>query len=295
MSNPLLVTLENRGALAVTGPDARSLLQGIISNDADRPAADCAIYATLLTPQGKFLHDFFVYEIGGDLIIDCEGPRLADLARRLTFYRLRAAVEFSDRSADFDVLALFGPNALAAAGFEPTAEAGAARPLVGGSAAVDPRLAALGVRLLVPKAATVALDAVPGSAAAYDRHRLALGVPDGSRDIAIEKSFLLENNIAELNGIDFRKGCYVGQELTARTKYRGNIRKRLYRVRVDGPMPEPGSAITIAGKVIGEMRSGCDDLGLALLRLEDVEKAADGVLEAGQAKLHAEKPDWADF
>jgi len=299
MGKTRLVELDNRGLLAVTGADARTLLQGIISNDAERPAADCAIYATLLTPQGKFLHDFFVYEIGGELIIDCEGPRLADLAKRLTFYRLRAAVEFIDRSADFDVLALIGPDAAAAAGFEEAAPAGSVRPTDGAIAAVDPRLANLGVRLLIPASdsATVraGFDAEPGTAQDYDRHRLALGVPDGSRDIAVEKSFLLENNIEELNGVDFRKGCYIGQELTARTKYRGNIRKRLYRVYVEGPLPEPGSDVTVDGKVIGEMRSGCDGIGLALLRSEDVDKAADGMLEAGQAKLRAEKPEWAEF
>jgi len=299
MGETRLVELENRGLLAVTGQDARTLLQGIISNDAERPTADCAIYATLLTPQGKFLHDFFVYEIGGVVMIECEGPRLADLAKRLTFYRLRAAVEFTDRSAEFAVLALVGPNAAAAAGFDQSAAAGSARPLGGGIAAIDPRLAALGARLLVPAADAAAvsadLDAGPGTPEDYDRHRLALGVPDGSRDMAVEKSFLLENNIEDLNGVDFRKGCYVGQELTARTKYRGNIRKRLYRVHVEGPLPEPGSDITVGGKVVGEMRSGRDGVGLALLRREDVEKAGDGVLEAGQAKLRAEKPEWAEF
>ena len=104
--------------------------------------------------------------------------------------------------------------------------------------------------------------------AAYDRHRLALGVPDGTRDLVPEKSILLELGFDELNGVDWRKGCYVGQELTARTKYRGLIKKRLFPVRIDGPAPEPGTMVTLDGKDAGEMRSARDGAGLALLRLE---------------------------
>ena len=293
------ILLEDRGVLAVAGPEARSFLQLIISNDVDKVAADRAIYAALLTPQGKFLHDFFMAAEGDDLLIDCEGPRLADLERRLTFYRLRAQVTFADRSDDLAVAAIIGDGAREALGL--AAGDGAAAPFGGGVAFADPRLAALGARALLPRGgARAALEAAgleEASPADYDRLRLSHGLPDGSRDIVVEKGFLMESGIDDLGGVDFDKGCYIGQELTARTKHRGKTKRHLYRVDVDGPLPEPGTPITFAGKNAGEMRSGADNLGLALLRIELVDQAAaDGEpLTAGDARLTPIKSDWATY
>ena len=139
---------------------------------------------------------------------------------------------------------------------------------------VDPRLAALGVRCILPRAdIRCALEGTGLAEAgfpAYDRLRLELGVPDGSRDLVPEKSILLESGFDELNGVDWQKGCYIGQELTARTKYRGLIKKRLMPVEIDGPAPAPGTIVTADGREVGEMRSSRDGLGLALLRLEPV-------------------------
>jgi folate-binding protein YgfZ len=132
---------------------------------------------------------------------------------------------------------------------------------------------------------------------AYERRRIALGLPDGSRDMRVDKAILLENGFEELNGVDFRKGCFVGQELTARTKYRGLIRKRLMPVRLRGPRPEPDAIIRLGEREAGEMRSSVDGLGLALLRLEQVEKAAaEGrPLTVGETEVVPVKPDWASF
>ena len=131
------------------------------------------------------------------------------------------------------------------------AEPGAARPLAGGVALVDPRLAALGARAILPRdaldAALAGAGAVATDFADYDRQRLALGVPDGSRDLVLGKSILLEIGFDELNGVDWQKGCYIGQELTARTKYRGLIKKRLLPVDDRRPPPEPGTPITLDG------------------------------------------------
>ena len=134
----------------------------------------------------------------------------------------------------------------------------------------------------------------PAPFAAYDRHRLALGVPDGSRDLVIEKSILLENGFEELHGVSFTKGCFVGQELTARTKHRGLIKKRLVPVRVRGPLPEPGTPVTRGGRDAGEMRSGSGEDGLALLRLEQLTAEATGAspLQAGDAVLSPVLPPW---
>ncbi len=298
MTAPRYALLPGRAVLAIEGEDARDLLQGLISNDVERLAPDHAIYATLLTPQGKFLHDFFIAERGDRLLVDCEADRRDDLERRLTFYRLRAKVAFA-ADDDCAVAALWGDGAAQATGL---AEAkGSAGRLAGGVAYVDPRLAAAGARAFLPRgSAAEALEAAGFAAATaedYDSVRLSLALPDGSRDIAVEKGFLLENGIDDLNGVDFDKGCYVGQELTARTKHRATIRKRLYRVDVDGPMPEPGTPVTADGRAAGEMRSGRDSVGLALLRVEQLAKAAEaGIpLTCGDARLTPVKPSWATF
>jgi folate-binding protein YgfZ len=124
----------------------------------------------------------------------------------------------------------------------------------------------------------------------YDRLRLSLGVPDGSHDLVPEKSILLESGFDELNGVDWQKGCYIGQELTARTKYRGLIKKRLFPVRIDGAPPDPGALVTLDGREAGEMRSSRGDVGLALLRLDAVR--AGGRLIAGDATVTPAQPGW---
>ncbi len=285
------VVLESRGVLAVAGPDRRSFLQGLVSNDVEKVAADRAVYAALLTAQGKYLHDFIMVEIGEAILLDAEAVRLADLKRRLSIYRLRAKVEIAERP-DLAVAATFGADALAELGLPD--EAGAARPQDGGVMLVDPRLTALGGRAMLPRdalrPALAAVGLVETDFAAYDRHRLALGIPDGSRDLVPDKSILLEAGFDELNGVDWRKGCYIGQELTARTKYRGLIKKRLFPVRIDGRTPPPGTTITLDGKDAGEMRSARDGLGLALVRLDAI---APGVVVSGEAATLAPmRPAW---
>ncbi len=289
--------LPDRAVLRVGGEDARGFLQGLVSNDVRRVAPDRAIYAALLTPQGKYLFDFFIAEHAGTLLLDVERARKDELARRLVLYRLRSKVTVEDVSGTLAVAAVLGEAGSAALGTG--AAPGSARAFAGGLAFTDPRLVALGARVVLPGADGFgALDAlglarVDGSE--YDRLRLVLGVPDGSRDLIVDKSFLLENNFEELNGVDFDKGCYVGQELTARTKYRGVVRKRLFRVDVDGPLPEPGTPVRLGDKEIGTVRSGRDGMALAFLRLEGVEEAAGMPLLAGAARLKPVKPDWAKF
>src|SRR6185437_12435236 len=241
--NPSFAPLTDRGVLEVAGADRVAFLQGLVSNDVAKAAAGTPVYAALLTAQGKYLHDFFVVALGEALFLDCERARLGDLQRRLSLYKLRSKVTLADAGARFVVAAAWGDEALT----KLSVAAGAAKPFASGVAYGDPRLPALGARFLIP-AAREAEIATAGfaraDAAAYDRHRLALGVPDGSRDLEIEKSILLENGFEELNGVDFAKGCYMGQELTARTKYRALIRKRLVPVTIDGPMPAPGTPVT---------------------------------------------------
>jgi folate-binding protein YgfZ len=299
MAQATAVILQHRGVLRVGGADRRGFLQGIVSNDVERVTPSEAVWAAFLTPQGKFLHEFFLAEQGETFLLDCEAARAADLARRLKLYKLRAQVAV-EAAEDLCVAVLFGAEALERLGL--AAEPGRARAFAGGLAFVDPRLPDLGARAILPReAASEALAQAgfaPGGIDDYDALRIAAGVPDGSRDLEVEKSTLLENGFDELHGVDWDKGCYMGQELTARMHYRGLVKKRLLPVEIDGPAPAPGTAITRDGKEAGQLRSavalnGGGSVGLALLRLDALE--GDTPLLAGAAKVVAKKPRWARF
>jgi len=291
------VTLESRGVLKVDGPDARAFLQGLVSNDVDKVSPGRAIYASFLTPQGRYLHDFFIAEVGGALLFDCEAARRDDLKRRLGMFKLRSKVQIADVNEEFSVIAVTGDEARAK--FDLGAEAGSAMPWHGGTVFVDPRLAQAGVRAILPRENAARLleqaGIGPGQLAEYERQRLSLGLPDGSRDMPVEKAILLENGLDELNGIDWNKGCYLGQELTARTKHRGLVRKRLIPVAIEGPTPDPGTPVMAGDKEAGEMHSAMDGVGLAMLRLEFLEQAERPVFTAGSARLTPKKPEWAAF
>jgi hypothetical protein len=291
--------LEDRGVLAIDGADARAFLQALVSNDITRVTHERAVYTALLTPQGKFLHDFFVAACGDSLLLDCEAARRDDLKRRLGRYRLRSKVTLADRSDEMAVAAAYGEGARRALNLADAP--GTARPADGGVIFVDPRLAEAGVRaILLRDAAPSWLQAAGlavGDRAEYERLRIALGLPDGSRDMEVEKAILLENGFDELHGVDWEKGCYIGQELTARTRYRGLIKKRLIPVAIEGPLPPPGTPVHSGEREVGQIRSGAGTLALALLRLDALAGADSGAatLTAGEAKVAPQKPAWAKF
>jgi folate-binding protein YgfZ len=291
MADASFALLDDRGILAVSGPDRRPFLQGLVSNDVDKVSPTASRYAALLTAQGKYLHDFMMVEASESIWLDAEAARLGDLKRRLSMYRLRARVSLDERS-DLAVAAIFGAGEAAILGLP--SEPGAARPFGTGVVFIDPRLASLGARAILPRENARAALANAGIAETgfdiYDRLRLSLGIPDGSRDLVLEKSILLESGFDELNGVDWQKGCYIGQELTARTRYRGLVKRRLTPVRIEGPAPPPGAAVTADGREIGEMRSSRDGLGLALLRIEPVREGK--VLVAGESILVPVTPAW---
>lgn len=296
MAEAYCVELKGRGLLAVTGADRVGFLQGLVSNDVERVAPDQAVYAGFLTPQGKFLFDLTMLADGERLLLDCEAGRLADFQKRLGIFKLRSNIELTDVSDRFRVFAVYGDAALST--LKLPALAGAAAPHAGGIALVDPRLPALGARLVLP--ATVDPDTLglaPGSLQDYESRRIGLGVPDGSRDMRIDKTVLLEAGFDELNGVDWNKGCYMGQELTARTKYRGLVKRRLMPVTIDGPLPEPGTPVTLGGRDAGEIRSGLGDTAIAMIRLNMLEESASGkgALIAGDVEVVPSKPDWAAF
>lgn len=290
MADARFSLLDDRGVLAVGGSDRRSFLQALVSNDVDQLGPGRVRHAALLTAQGRYLHDFMMIEADAAIWLETEAGRLGDLRRRLSIYRLRADVAIEER-ADLAVAAIFGDGALAGLDL---AEPGMARPFAGGVVFADPRLAALGARgiasRMAVRAALVAAGIGEADFAAYDRLRLGLGVPDGSRDLIPEKSILLEAGFDELNGIDWSKGCYIGQELTARTKYRGLVKRRLMPVAIEGPLPAPGAKVTLGGREVGEMRSGRPGLGLALLRTEAAIEGAR--LGTDNAVIVPQRPGW---
>ena len=260
-----LAALPCRAVLAIEGEDRVTFLQGLVSNDVAEAGPGRAVWAALLTPQGKWLADFFIFSDGPRLLLDCEREQSADLLRRLSRYRLRSRVTL--RAAEELSVYVAWESA----------------PTVDALVAPDPRLLEAGWRLLsrvcLP---TTALDID------WDRHRLALGLSDGSRDLESDKTVLLEAGFDELHGVSWTKGCYMGQELTARTKYRGLVKRRLVPVAVAGPMPSTGSPILREGAEVGTMRSGRDQIGLAVLRVDSLA----GPLICGGATLAPSVPAW---
>ncbi len=261
----MLAPLPGRAVIEVSGEDRVSFLQGLVSNDVAEAAPGRAVWAALLTPQGKWLADFFILADGARLLLDCEAGQAAMLAQRLTRFRLRAKVAVQPV-----------PTLVYAAWGDAAPEAGIV--------ALDPRTPHAGWRVLSD-------TALPANATAtdWDQHRLPLGLPDGSRDMEAEKTTLLEAGFDELHGVSWTKGCYMGQELTARTKYRGLLKRRLTPVRIDGPVPPAGTPVLLAGIEVGAMRSGVAGIGLALLRLDAIGAAH---LSCGEATLHAAAPPW---
>ncbi|MDK9722837.1 MAG: folate-binding protein [Rhodospirillales bacterium] len=273
MAGPFCTQLSHRSFLELSGPDRREFLQGLVSCDVMKLAPETALFGALLTPQGKFLFDFFLVELGEAFLLEVEAERADVLLKKLSMFKLRSKIALRP-APEWIAAAAFGPGGLAALNL--SEGPGLAAPLAGGVAYTDPRLAEAGARLVLPAESGLAPLKAAGFAKAsfedWDRLRMSLALPDGSRDLVPEKGILLEAGYDELNGVDWKKGCYMGQELTARTKHRGLVRKRLLTVRYEGEAPPPGSEIKQGEAEAGEMRSGVNGLGVAKIRLEALAK-----------------------
>lgn len=287
--------LPERGVVKLAGPDARHFLNNIVTNDLGRAGRDGARFAALLTPQGKIIADFIAAEIapaeGDGFFLDCPKALAETLTAKLTFYRLRAKVTIENLSDALGVLAIWGGDAATLAKADSEY----------GLCYSDPRLSALGLRMIVPAnlASETAADlgAALVDAADYDAHRIALGVPRGGQDFSYLDTFPHEADMDQLAGIDFAKGCYIGQEVVSRVEHRSAARNRVVPVRYDGPAPAPGAEIAAGDKPVGVMGSAVDGKGLALLRLDRVGDAlaAGTAITAGGVTLRAVKPAWATF
>jgi folate-binding protein YgfZ len=243
-----IIQLTDRAVIELRGADAAKLLQGIITNNVNLLESQPAIFSSLLSPQGKFLYDFFVVKNGDDLLIDTEMRQAEGLIAALKRYRLRAKVEINLlpewQVYYFDVMLEEGSF-------------------------IDPRCGALGFRILTTDLLTANADI-----ADYHHQRIINCVPEGLHDLIYDKSYLLENNYDLIHAIDFNKGCYVGQEVTARSKYRGVIRKKIYMVQTNAAqLPAFGAKIMAGEAEIGEMRSSVGNVGLAQLRCEELVNA----------------------
>lgn len=269
--------LDDRAIIAISGPEARDFLQGLVTNDILRGLAPgTGLYTALLSPQGKILFDFLVTEGDGALLLDVARESSEALLKKLKMYRLRAKLEIEIRSQLGVYVGLKGhPDN------RPTSYADRAISFP------DPRLAALGVRSIG------AIAEMPHNLAGphqYHETRLQLGVPEAG-DFGFEKIFALDAGLEELHAVSFTKGCYVGQELTSRMKHRATARKRILSVTADAPLPAPGAVITRGGSEIGELISTHGARGFALVRLDRLDESQ-GETQAGTIVIALERPAW---
>jgi folate-binding protein YgfZ len=282
--------LPDRGVVKVSGETARDFLNGLITSDTTRLQPGLGRFGALLTPQGKISVDFLITEApsghGCGFLIDCPKVLAQALADKLGFYRLRAKVGIENLS---DSHLSNGLGVLAVWDGDP-----ALKPDL---TFADPRNARLGLRILVPaelapKAADlIGADLVDSSA--YEAHRIAVGAPRGGLDFIYGDAFPHETNMDRLHGVDFDKGCYVGQEVVSRMQHRGTARTRTVRLLLDGPAPEAGSAITAGDKSVGTMGSAADGHALALIRIDRASEALDAgtALTAGGLSIRIADPD----
>jgi len=279
-----VIFLPDRGIVAVAGADARTFLNGLVTADMDKVAPGKPAFAALLSPQGKILCDFFVVEAdaadGGGFYLDCPRVLADDLVQRLGLYRLRARVGIDNMSATLGVGAVVAPAQYDPEDWLPF---------------VDPRLPALGTRLIGPREA---LEAAGGDPVLYHRHRIGLVVPEGGKDFAYSDAFPHEVLMDQLGGVDFHKGCYVGQEIVSRMEHRGTARTRIVRAVYDGGFaPSEGVDVFVGERIIGKTGSQAAGAGLATIRIDryaDAVAAGQPVM-AGGIGLTAEVPPYARF
>ena len=281
--------LPDRGVVKVAGDDARRFLNGLATNDMDKVGPGHAIFTALLTPQGKIIVDFIAAEAepddGGGFFLDCPRALAAALVEKLNFYKLRAKITVEDLSQALGVMAVWDGAGLSDFGLS----------------YADPRLPALGARTILPPdlAAEAAADlgATLTDADAYDAHRIALGVPRGGMDFAYGGAFPHEADMDQLAGVDFEKGCYIGQEVVSRVEHRSSARSRILPIAYDAFAPSSGLPVMAGEKQAGTLGSTAKGRGLALLRLDRVEDALESgtPLNAGGIAVHVVKPTWARF
>jgi tRNA-modifying protein YgfZ len=282
MAKGQIVELKRRGVVAVGGADAEKFLNDLVTSDIAGASRERAVYAALLTPQGKILFDFIIFRDDGHFLFDLPRSLVEDFVKRLGFYRLRAKVEIADLSDERIVVAAWGSDS---------------PPIVDGPVAPDPRLASLGFRAITPPGADMAPDFDEASEADYDAHRIKLGVPEGGIDFPFGQAFPHDADLDQLAGVDFRKGCFIGQEVVSRMEHRGTARRRIVIVHADGALPAAGTPVTAGERPLGSLGSSVGRLGLALIRLDRTKEAVDNGIgvTTGDVAIALTLPGWAKF
>lgn len=260
----------DRTLIRVSGPEARSFLQNVLTQDLNRLEAADVLYAALLSPQGKVSADMLLWADDGSVLVEADSARSVALLRRLSTYKLRAAATLEDMSDRFAIV-------WAQERFD--------------GAAPDPRLTALGWRKIAPRTDA---DALPDGAELFERTRIAAGVPDLARDAAPEEVFAGEALLEELNGVDFQKGCFVGQENVSRMKRRATTRKKFCAIAFAGEPPAPGAPMLAGSTELGSVRTGMTGRAIALIRLDRALAALDAGqnLTAEGREIRLDPPAW---
>ena len=287
MNNGRMAILLDRGVIGIAGEDARPFLHGLVTQNIETLKPGSPTFAALLSPQGKVLFDFLVLAREQDFLLDVPRDQLGDLTRRLAMYKLRAKVEITDLSDSLAVAALWDVGDQVSPHTEVKAFA-------------DPRMAALGHRLIGPKARLREAASARGWSLSeptdYNAHRIGLGVPESGKDYLSGEVFAHDACVDQLNGLDFYKGCYVGQEVVSRMHHRGTARKRFVLAR-GADLPAPGAAVTAGATNLGKLTSAAGEYGLALIRID---RAGDALsrgeaIKAGERPVELVRPDWAAF
>jgi folate-binding protein YgfZ len=287
MSYSFGTLLPDRGLIEINGPDAAKFLQGLITNDIEKTRPGGALFAGLLTPKGKIISDFLIFVPEEERYwIDCPRGHVEELVKRFSLYKLRAKVEIVDLGADFSVAATWSDEQ--------------SEPVTGSLAAyADPRYVPLGQRMIIKG------DAVPSAApaarivgdTAYHSHRIACAVPQGGLDYVYGEAFPHEACYDDLHGVDFRKGCYVGQEVVSRMHHKGIAKTRIAAIEASAPLEGGGAEISAGDQPVGRLGSVDGTLGVALIRLDRVQDALEkGVpLRVGEIELTVKQPPWASY
>ena len=270
------IKLDDRIIIEIIGTDTKDFLQPLITNNIDLVSSKKSIYAALLSPQGKYIFDFFIFEnsISGHLSIDCAKNRCAELLEKLNIYKLRYKINFNINN-NISIFSIYGTDySELELNLKEVSLEGSTEKINNNIILVDPRNKKLGLRIYSDLSSPIeGFNKIPdGEKSDLDYIRIELSVPNPDLDLEIEKSFLIENNFEFINAIDFKKGCYVGQENTARQKYRGTAKKKLFLIRIIGNDIINGTKIYYNERVVGTMRSSCKDIGLATIRTDFYEE-----------------------
>lgn len=278
---PALIPLSDRGLLAISGPDVKPFLQGMVTCDVEKLTPKQSLYGAHLTAQGRFLHDFFLVDLNGLLVLDCHKEHLMTFAKNLYSFQMRFDIAFEDLSDDYDIFADLTPT---------STPLGHTKQTKTGVIFTDPRLGLMGQRLIAKKG----VQQAPDPLADYHAHRINHCIPDGAFDALQGKTIAGELCLEFLNGVDYEKGCYLGQEMTARTHFRNPPKKRLVAVAYKGKAPPLGAAVKAGNLPIGHVFSCENGKGIGILRTAKAfEKGA--TITSEDISLNVKKPAWAQY